>query len=419
MRSQQTGRLFGAVAITLLLPLVLGPRAAGAADDLGTKRDDVRRQRAEKAGQLDVLKAKQSQIDDALNALDDNLAGEERLASRAARAEQQATQAATAARRAEQAKEQQISQLGAEARTVAVGLYMGVGETGLATFLPGDDVATSIDRAELSALVLGGAQSTIDGLEAARQDLAAARARADHAQQKAAKRRAAARSASQQLHDAMTLSERMQAQLEDRIDQNLEEAASLAAVDSQLSKEIQAREAALAARLRESQHETLARAAADAALSGASGRFSIGAARAGGLPMVVPAVGNLVIVQGIKVDASIAGALSRMIAAAAADGFVLGGSGYRSAAAQIAVRRNNCGPSQYDIWQKPASQCNPPAARPGTSMHELGLAVDFTCNGSLITSYSSGCYAWMRAHAPSFGFLNRPGEAWHWSPNGR
>lgn len=71
---------------------------------------------------------------------------------------------------------------------------------------------------------------------------------------------------------------------------------------------------------------------------------------------------------------------------AAADGFALGGGGYRSAEQQIAVRRNNCCTSEYAIWQMSASQCNPPAARPGTSMHERGLAVDFTCSGALIGS---------------------------------
>ena len=51
-------------------------------------------------------------------------------------------------------------------------------------------------------------------------------------------------------------------------------------------------------------------------------------------------------------------------------------------------------------------------------MHERGLAIDFTCNGSLIGSYGSACYRWLEANAPAFGFFNRPGEAWHWSPNG-
>ena len=213
----------------------------------------------------------------------------------------------------------------------------------------------------------------------------------------------------------MTLSQRTQGELDDRIDQNLAEAASLASLDASLSKQIADREALIAERLRRSQQEAaMAQAAAHPGRSASAPRGVASSAR----PAILAAAGNLVTVAGIKVDASIADALSRMIAAAAADGFALGGNGYRSAEGQIAVRRSNCGPSEYDIWQKPASQCNPPAARPGTSMHEKGLAIDFSCNGSLISSYGSACYAWMKANAPGFGFLNRPGEAWHWSPNG-
>ncbi len=206
----------------------------------------------------------------------------------------------------------------------------------------------------------------------------------------------------------MSLTENKQAELDDRVDQNLTEAASLADLDSRLSQEIAAREAAIAAELRKSRARTLAQAGSNARLQ----------VRSSARSPILPAEGNLVIVRGIKVDASIADALGRMIDAAAASGFNLGGNGYRSAAQQIAVRRSNCGSSDYAIWQMPASQCRPPAARPGTSMHERGLAVDFTCNGALISSYGSECFRWMKANAPGFGFRNRPGEAWHWSPNG-
>ena len=92
------------------------PASAGAAQDPGTQRADVRRQQAEKAAQLNTLKAKQGQIVDALNALDANLAAQQTLATRAARAEQQATTEAAAAREAEQAKEAQISTMEADAR---------------------------------------------------------------------------------------------------------------------------------------------------------------------------------------------------------------------------------------------------------------------------------------------------------------
>ena len=80
---------------------------------------------------------------------------------------------------------------------------------GFGTFLPGDDVAGAIYRSQLSELVVGGAQSTIDELDAARQDLDGHPvASAEHAQQKAAQRRQAAQLASRQLAAAMSLSQR-------------------------------------------------------------------------------------------------------------------------------------------------------------------------------------------------------------------
>lgn len=51
-------------------------------------------------------------------------------------------------------------------------------------------------------------------------------------------------------------------------------------------------------------------------------------------------------------------------------------SGLRSRDQQIALRRKHCGTSYYDIFEKPASQCSPPTARPGSSKHETGQAVD-------------------------------------------
>ena len=59
------------------------------------------------------------------------------------------------------------------------------------------------------------------------------------------------------------------------------------------------------------------------------------------------------------------------------------------------------------------------AARPGTSEHGMGLAVDF-CGG--VEKYRSTEYDWMRANAPAFGWENPDWaippssreEPWHW-----
>lgn len=53
----------------------------------------------------------------------------------------------------------------------------------------------------------------------------------------------------------------------------------------------------------------------------------------------------------------------------------------------------------------------------GTSMHQWGLALDLTCNGTPLAS-SGNCLAWVRNNAPNYGITNNSGEAWHFSTNG-
>lgn len=129
---------------------------------------------------------------------------------------------------------------------------------------------------------------------------------------------------------------------------------------------------------------------------------------------------------GIQVHRSIADNVGAMLAAARADGIVLGGGGYRSYASQVATRRANCGSSHYAIYQAPASSCRPPTARPGLSQHQLGLALDLSYGGQTICfpRASANCHGnagfnWLKANAHRYGFYNLRSEAWHWSTNGR
>lgn len=77
---------------------------------------------------------------------------------------------------------------------------------------------------------------------------------------------------------------------------------------------------------------------------------------------------------------------------------------YRSLASQIDVKK-----------RKPGL-----AAKPGTSKHGLGIALDLGCG---IQNFNTPQYRWMDANAPRYGWVNpdwaRPGgsgplEAWHW-----
>jgi hypothetical protein len=125
---------------------------------------------------------------------------------------------------------------------------------------------------------------------------------------------------------------------------------------------------------------------------------------------------DLVNVPGIGLtSASWAPQVRSLLAAAEADGVHLTGSSYRDPAQQIALRRAHCGTSQYAIYEMPSSRCHPPTARPGTSNHERGLAVDF----DRCSSRGSSCYRWLKLHAARFGISNLPSEPWHWSVDGR
>lgn len=116
----------------------------------------------------------------------------------------------------------------------------------------------------------------------------------------------------------------------------------------------------------------------------------------------------------LTVNTSIAANVKSLIAAAKASGLNLCGGAYRDAAAQIATRKANCGTTTYDIYQKPSGQCSPPTAIPGTSMHEQGLAIDWTNCSTRTTN----CYTWLSANAATYGLKNLPSEPWHWSTNG-
>lgn len=128
-------------------------------------------------------------------------------------------------------------------------------------------------------------------------------------------------------------------------------------------------------------------------------------------------------VGGITVAASLAPQLEALLNQARADGIVFGGHAYRSPEVTARLRvANGC----RDVYNAPASSCRIPTARPGTSAHEQGLAVDFTYQGQTICfpRSSAGCsgnagFTWLRNNAGSYGLRNLSSEAWHWSTTGR
>ena len=93
----------------------------------------------------------------------------------------------------------------------------------------------------------------------------------------------------------------------------------------------------------------------------------------------------------------------------------LSGSGWRSREQQIALRIKNC---QGDISTKPSEYCTPPTAKPGTSRHESGLAIDLACDGERIANDENHCFKWLAENAKRYKFKNYAREPWHWSTDG-
>jgi hypothetical protein len=121
--------------------------------------------------------------------------------------------------------------------------------------------------------------------------------------------------------------------------------------------------------------------------------------------------GRLVTIHGIRVDSSIADAVGSLVQGARPN--LLTGGGYRSSAAQAAARQaNGC------TCSNSSSCCRVPTAPVGQSMHQRGLAVDFSWNGALIRSRNSAGFRYLAANAPRVGLKNLPSEPWHWSTNG-
>lgn len=127
----------------------------------------------------------------------------------------------------------------------------------------------------------------------------------------------------------------------------------------------------------------------------------------------------IVTVRGIRVHRSLADSVRQLVDAAATAGIDLRGTAYRPVSRQIELRRQNCGTSEFDIYEKSPSLCSPPTAKPGRSLHETGLAVDLRNGANPIVSRRDPAFQWLAAHAPAYGLYNLAAEPWHWSATGQ
>ena len=413
MSTQSPRSLLTALGVVLAVCLVSVPLVGSAqkgSENPSAERERVRAQKAQVATQVDALRATDAQVSRALADLQANVDGQKALFAEAQRAAAQADQALADANVAVAAKTQEIAVLRDEIREFAVEAFVHPPSDDALAALDSDDPGEAAEKRALLELQNTNDADLLDRLGAAEEDLEVERALAEDAAARAKAKKAAEEGRLGELTSALDEQSAYADQVQGRLDRALAEADSLALLDANLSKQIRQSQAALARQA----------AAAAPRSSGGGGRAPGGP---GGSPggSLNPSLGSASCPSGgsITVAASMAGSLQSLMNAAASGGINLCGGGYRDSAAQIATRRNNCGTSYYAIYLMPSSQCSPPTAPPGTSMHERGLAVDFTCNGGgVISSRSSPCFQWLASNASSYGLYNLPSEPWHWSSNG-
>jgi LAS superfamily LD-carboxypeptidase LdcB len=243
----------------------------------------------------------------------------------------------------------------------------------------------------------------LERLDEAHESLESEQATKEDAASEANQAREAAGRELEDVEAALGQQQAFAADLEQRLNARLAEAESLRTLDAALSDRLAQEQAALAAQLAAAAAPPPAQDVAPSQITPAPG----------GLATVTCPGGGSITVAG-----SISGNVQALLDDAAADGVMLCGGGYRDPQEQIELRMAHCGTSYYAIYQMPASQCDPPTAIPGTSMHEQGLAIDFTCNGGGTVSSGDECWDWLQANAVGYGLYNLPSEPWHWSTNG-
>lgn len=394
--------VFRVLGVSAAIAMVSTSVAGGAESDPAARRREVQRQRAEAASKVDVLKASDAELGSALDALDRNIRGQE---ARAISARQAAVAAANQLQRSEAAEARTTAELAglrSTMKSVAIDSYIKGPSRQISLVSDATSISDLATKQYFIEVTANRGAEVGDQLRAAQEDLALQREAAERAQALAVRRKKAEESELAGLRKAESAQERLAASVELRLEQSLAEVVSLDVIDKQLASEIAERQRRLAAQI--------------AARRKAAATAAPRASRA--MPVRSSGSISLATVRGITVAADIADNLEQLLAAAQADGFTLSGGGYRSSDGQIATRQANCGSSNYDIYEKPASSCSPPTARPGQSMHEQGLAVDFTSNGQLIQGRSNPAFGWLARNAGRFGFSNLPRESWHWSTNG-
>jgi LAS superfamily LD-carboxypeptidase LdcB len=390
-----------AVATAALAP------APGSAQEPTTeqKRDEVRAREAEITLEVDALEAEDAQIQQALTDLQTNVATQQAELDAAEQAQVEADAAVVTAEEAVARTQVQITDLDVATDTLLVEAFMNPpSDDPLDAFRAGSLSESAVKRT-LIEIQSDRDQDLLDQLDEAHAELAVEQAEKEELAALAAEKKTEASTALADVEAALAQQQAFAADVEARLNARLAEAEGLKQFDAALSDQIAAEQAALAASIKAAQDAQSA-PVPDVPPS------TIALAPGGLATVSCPGGGS------ITVAGSIATNVQALLDAAYAAGVRLCGGGYRDPQQQIQLRIAHCGSSNYAIYEMPASQCDPPTARPGTSLHEQGLAIDFTCNGGGVVARGSVCWNWLSANASTYGFYNLPTESWHWSVDG-
>lgn len=373
-----------AAALVASLTVAATTAPARASSDPYTDRRNVQKQKKAIDTEVNNLRKTDAQLNQQIAQLNQQLDQSKAAYDAASLAAQNAVAAADLARGTEAQTIANYNRLRGETKTLALNLYMHGFEDKQAPKLNARQLTEAAAHGYLRLRAIARGQDITVRLGQLRDQMIAARQEAEAKAAQAAAERARVQSALNSLQSTRSKQKNVQTAVEARLEAALAESSFLASEDKRLAAEIARR----------------ARGG-----GGGSGNISVGNV-------------DTVTVQGITVARSIAGNVNSLLNAAKADGISLSGWGYRSSQQQIELRKQHCGTSEYAIYEEPANQCHPPTARPGASMHERGLAIDFTVGGSIITSHSDPAWQWLNKNASKYGLYNLSSEPWHWSTNG-
>ena len=374
---------------------------------------------------IDTATADVSEVEQALADLELLVAEQRDDVTHAERALEGAVLAVTAAERKSASLAEQQAALHTQVNDLALQTYIGrdstvEGSFGLART---GDIYKAARVQTLIGAAFGDINNTSDRLRALQIDTQVATKALNEAVAQRELLRSEAEAQLEQLLEAVGLQAQVVLEAEERLEVRLYESAALAELDAEMAKEIAAEQQNLsrvikAEKAKRAEEDRLRREAERKRREAEEARQRRLLGIADAPTSINFDKSELTSVWGIRVHESIADKLLALLKAASRDGIRLGGGGYRSSDSQVALRRAHCGTSNWAVYRKPSYQCRPPTARPGASMHERGLAVDFTQNGRALWSNTSG-YRWLKRNASKYGFRNLPSEPWHWSVNGR